>query len=247
MAPEPTIPDLESGVRRALAGGSPDPEGAVEGYLNGELGHLGPGERVAMVEALARRFAGTEMAGASSPNLDGQSAARFVSLLLGKDVPAPDTGDAAERFAQALNTVFDTLNQLIGVINSAFFGRSPELETIRQVIGAQMEEGEREASLKDYLEQIRTAFLIAHNAFQESSRRVAGEILSELDPDACEVAVTSGLKIGPMRKAEAFEVYRQRHLACRQWLDSGGFTGKLLRELEKSCRQASEIQGRSKP
>ena len=71
MAPESTISDLERGLRRALAGGSPDPEGAVERYLNGELGHLGPGARVVMVEALARRVAGTVKAGGSSPNLGG--------------------------------------------------------------------------------------------------------------------------------------------------------------------------------
>jgi hypothetical protein len=244
MARDVTLENLEKGVRASLVSGGEDMEAALERYLEGELGDVPSGERAALVERLALRFPAQAQGRVSPSNLDPEAVARLLSLLLGKDIPATlmEAGDAPEKFAHALNTVFDTLNRLVGVINTTFFGRRPELETIRQVIGSQIGDGEREregdASLKSYLEQIQQAFLVAHSAFQESSREITGEILAELAPEACEAAVTSGLKIGPMRKAEAFEIYQRKYLACRRWLDSGGYTEKLLREFEKNCRKA---------
>jgi hypothetical protein len=249
MARDLTLEILEKGIRSSLVSGCPDREAAIEGYLQGELGDLSPEERAGMVERLALRFADASPATGSPSDRDPDATARLLSLLLGKDIPATemDARDAPEKFAQALNTVFDTLNQLVGVINTTFFGRQPELETIRHVIGSQMEDGERDTSLKSYLEQIQQAFLIAHTAFQEASREIVGEILSELDPEACEASVTSGLKIGPLRKAEAFDVYQRKYLSCRRWLDSGGCSERLLREFEKNCRKAGTIKERSDP
>lgn len=240
MARDLTLENLEKGVRASLVPGERDMEAALERYLEGELGDLPLGERAALVERLALRFAAPARGAVSPSSLDPEAVARLLSLLLGKDIPSTvtDAGDAPEKFAHALNTVFDTLNRLIGVINTTFFGRRPELETIRQVIGSHMGDGEGDASLTSYLEQIQQAFLIAHTAFQESSREIVGEILSELAPEACEASVASGLKIGPMRKAEAFEIYQRKYQACRRWMDSGGYTEKLLREFEKNCRKA---------
>ncbi|NMC72875.1 MAG: hypothetical protein GYA56_00675 [Geobacteraceae bacterium] len=239
-----TLENLETGVRAALLSGEGDVEAAVERYLEGELCGLSSGERAALVERLALRFTVPHRGCASPPILDPEAVAGLLSLLLGKDIPSSmtDAGDAPEKFAHALNTVFDTLNRLIGVINTTFFGRRPELETIRQVIGSHMGDGEGEASLTSYLEQIQQAFLIAHASFQESSREVVEEILAELAPDSCESSVSSGLKIGPLRKAEAFETYRRKYQACRRWIDSGGFTEKLLREFEKNCRKAGILK-----
>lgn len=240
MARDVTLENLEKGVRASLASGGVDTEEALERYLAEELGDVPPGERSAVVERLALRFSSSAREDVSPSNLDPEAVAELLSLLLGKDIPAAvmDAGDAPEKFAHALNTVFDTLNRLISVINATFFGRRPELETIRQVIGSHMGDREGEASLTSYLEQIQEAFLIAHTAFQESSRAVVAEILAELAPEACEASVTSGLKIGPMRRAEAFDVYQRKYLACRRWMDSGGYTEKLLREFEKNCSKA---------
>jgi hypothetical protein len=249
MARDLTLEGLEKGIRASLVSGCPDKEAAIERYLEGELGDVSPEERAGMVERLARRFAGPAQGADYPVNRDPDATAKLLSLLLGKDIPATemDARDAPERFAQALNTVFDTLNQLVGVINTTFFGRRPELETIRQVIGSQIGDGEGETSLKSYLEQIQQAFLIAHTAFQEASREIVDEILSELAPEACEASVPSGLRFGSLRKAEVFDAYQQKYSACKRWVDSGGCAERLLREFEKSCRKAGTMQERSNP
>jgi len=249
MARDLTLESLEKGIRASLVTECPDREAAIEAYLEGEFGDASAEERADMVERLALRFAGQAQGADSPSNRDPDATAKLLSLLLGKDIAATemDARDAPEKFARALNTVFDTLNQLVGVINTTFFGRSPELETIRHVIGAQIEDGEREISLKSYLEQIQQAFLIAHTSFQEASREIVGEILSELAPEACEASVPSGLRFGPLRKAEVFDAYQQKYSACKRWVDSGGCSERLLREFEKSCRKAGPMQERSTP
>ena len=55
---------------------------------------------------------------------DTQVLTRVCALLLGRNV-SPDELTSAqmlERLAQSLNTIFDALNQLIGVINTTFSG-----------------------------------------------------------------------------------------------------------------------------
>ena len=41
-----------------------------------------------------------------------------------------------DKLARSLNTLFDTLNQIIGVIHTTFLGQKGEMETIRLIIGS---------------------------------------------------------------------------------------------------------------
>ncbi len=62
---------------------------------------------------------------------------RVCSLLLGRRVSMddPSSSELLEKLADSLNTIFNTLNQLISVINMTFTGEGPPEQTIRQVIG----------------------------------------------------------------------------------------------------------------
>jgi hypothetical protein len=229
---------LAEGIRDLNRSNPPALEEAIEVYLERELGTKAPAERLLLLEGLIGEFPGN----ASEPrglNLDQGETARILSLLSGTeiDLSGQTPGEITEKFAASLNTLFDTLNRIIAVIHGNLLGEKPELETIRHVIGSQIEGGNGETSLKEHLEQIQKAFLISHRAFQEAAGKVVGEMLAELDPETLAGSSRSILSFGPMRKAEIFDSYREKYRECRKWFDTGRFSEKLLREFEKICQK----------
>jgi hypothetical protein len=193
-----------------------------------------------LLSRLVRKFdppAGTGAAPAAAKRRE--TIDRLLARLLGKEPASLEAGpeEFAERIAKALNTVFDSLNGIIGTINATLLGRRAEMETIRHVIGSSIEGAAGAQSIDDYLDQIQRAFLVAHQAFQEAARTKAGQLLAELDPSKVETEAEGSLKFGALRKAELFDIYKDKYGTCRRWLDSGRFTEELLREFEKSCRR----------
>ena len=79
---------------------------------------------------------------------------RMFGLLLGRSV-APDDLTSTEllgRMAESLNTIFDSLNQLISVINMSFTGNAETGDqTIRQFIGFHLEGDDQTKPLEEYL------------------------------------------------------------------------------------------------
>jgi hypothetical protein len=215
------------------------PEETIERYLDHELRETPLRERVALLEELIGRFPDDVSLPQQGVTLAQDETARILSLLSGTRLnlseQTPD--EVSEKFAASLNTLFDTLNQIISVINSKLLGAEPELETIRHVIGSQIEGMGEETSLKAHLDQIQQAFLISHRAFQDASMSVVEEMLAALDPEILAGSTKSIINFGPMRKAEIFDAYREKYLECRKWFDSGRFSEKLLREFEKICQQ----------
>jgi predicted component of type VI protein secretion system len=142
-----------------------------------------------------------------------------------------------EKLADSLNTIFNKLNQLIRNIHTTLLGKSPEFETIRHIIGAELEGASPSISLENFLDQIKEAFLSAHEAFKKAANIRFQEILNELDPDLIAAQVENGLKFRPFRKAGYFEMYRERYQKLKKWFESGRFTEALLREFEKNCQK----------
>lgn len=169
-----------------------------------------------------------------------QELTRLLSALFGKryslqDLSAPD---ALEKLTASLNTVFDTLNQIIGVIQSTLLGKRTELETIRLVIGANIAgESPDGDSLPNYLKQIKDAFLVSHKAFQQAAQAKMGEVLKELDPDRIATEGEGGFEFGPLRKAKLFDLYKEKFGKAKGYYESGRFLEELLREFEKSCQK----------
>ncbi len=217
----------------------------IERLLEQRLKGLSPVERLAAVDRLAGRFGATR--GAGTLSLEQEEVSRMLSLLLGRDIPVENlpAGELPEKLSVALNTVFDTLNRIIGVINSTLLGEKVELATIRHIIGSGLEREGTPEHLQAYLDRIRDAFMVAHRAFQEAARITVGRILDELDPDGISAAAGGGgLKFGPLRKAGSFEVYREKFQACRGWFESERFTEDILREFEKICRKLYKSNAR---
>jgi hypothetical protein len=127
---------------------------------------------------------------------------------------------------------------LAGLIQSTFAGQEETEQTIRKFIGFQYQGlADPNKSLEAYLGQISQAFLVAHEASQRAAQDVVGRILTELDPAKLEKKNRKrGLKFGPLRKAELFDIYRHQYEICRKWFGSGRFIQDFLREFEKHCQ-----------
>jgi len=214
-------------------------EPLIEAYLQQMWKESSVAEKITLLEELVHQF--EEAPPRPSPELDLESKefVRLFSLLFGEKISVPELSpsELLEKLAFSLNTIFDTLNETIRVIDTALLGKKPELETIRHIIGSHLEGEAKTESLHSYLARIQEAFLISHRAFQEAAQIKFGEILKELGPERFEAEPMGGLKIGPFRKAELFEMYKDRFQTFRKWFESGRFKEELLREFEKTCQK----------
>jgi hypothetical protein len=220
----------------------PDVAGAaslIEVYLEERVRTFSPDEKLAFLEKLIARFDKRLPARFEGTNLEPEVLSRLFSFLLGRKISQADLSstELLERLAESLNTIFDTLNQLVGVINNTLLGERNGDETIRQVIGFHLEGESQAKSLEAYLGQIKKAFLIAQQAFKKAAHTKVAEILHELDPDRIKAAHTRGFKFGPLKKAELFAVYEERFSVLKKWFESERFTEDFLREFEKNSQK----------
>jgi hypothetical protein len=214
-------------------------EGLMEKYLEQKLKGFLPAERMTILEELALRFENVGPQTRANLSPLPEEFTRFFSLLLGHQISSQDLSSSLfwEKFASSLNTIFDTLNQIVGVIHANLLGQRTALETIRQIIGSSWEKEGKPESLQGYLDQIREAFLVSHRAFQQAALNQMRAVLAELEPERLEAEGEGGLKFGPFLKAELFEAYKQRFKKVLSWFDSGRFREELLREFEKNCQK----------
>lgn len=208
----------------------------IEALLQKRLGDRPVEEGRAVIKNLIRHFQSPQTEDGS---VDSETMTRVFSLLLGRRVDPDDLSSSQllERLAQSLNTIFDALNRLISVINMSFTGANESGDqTIRQFIGFHLEGGDQTKSLEDYLGQINQAFLMTHEAFKQAAYSRVEQILHAIDPSAVAAERSSGLKLGPLRKAEDFDILKDKIDRIRKWFDSGRFMEDFLREFEKNCQ-----------
>ncbi len=244
MADETTIKRISSGLAARFEADGDVSADAVEAYLNEQMAGLDSHSRITALQAVIDRLDST-----CQPSLTGETddevLTRVCSLLLGRRVSMDDlsSSELLEKLADSLNTIFNTLNQLISVINMTFTGEGSPEQTIRQVIGFRLE-GEGEGrSLEAYLDQISHAFLTAQQSFKEAAYAKVKQVLAVLDPEQLASELGKGLKFGPMKKAEMFEIYEERYEKIQKWFSSGRFMEDFLREFEKNCQTKFGKQG----
>jgi hypothetical protein len=236
----PQQPDELAHAIRAIYGAEPaSAEERIEKLLEQRFRDVAPLARVALLENLLHRF---PPGGRPGPGPERQEVRRLLSLVLGDRVSAEDLAspELFERLARSLNTVFDSLNRTIGIINTALLGRTVELETIRYIIGSSIEDSERAESLQGYLDRIQESFLVAHKAFRQSAESLAARILTELSPEAVAAGADLGMKFGPLRKAELYDLYAEKHRTLKAWSESGRMAETFLREFERTCQKLIE-------
>ena len=194
-----------------------------------------------ILEQLVRRFSDSPKKSGSA-SVDSQTMTRVFSILLGCKVEPDDisSSELLERLAQSLNTIFDALNRLISMINASFTSADENGEqTIRQFIGVHLESGDHTKSLEDYLGQINQAFLMTHEAFKKAARTKMEQVLRAIDLSRIADKRGPGFKIGPLRKAEDYDILAEKIKRIRHWFDSGRFMEDFLREFESNCQVIS--------
>jgi len=209
-------------------------ETMIEQYIEKELKDLPDQEKETLLKKTTAVLKGPAAGGSE---MDEDALAKIFSMLLGRDVCRDELNseDMLIRLGQSLNTIFDTLNHLVGVIDKTLFGESSGEETIRHFIGSHVEGQDNNGSLESYIGRINKAFLITQEAFKQAAETKLGEILAELDPEQISNK-SGGLKFGPLRRAESFTVYEGEYRKIRDWFESGRFREQLVREFEKKCR-----------
>jgi len=214
----------------------------IESYLENRLNALQLDEKLEILEKLTDMTQIAERDTGDENTMLTGSLSESISLLLGQEALSADLSSEAfsERLLDSFNTVFDNLNRLISSINMTLFGEGAGNVTIRHVIGSHIEGSAERNSLESYIGQINKAFLVTHQAFQTAIKSIVSQIIGELDPEAIESAGSGGLKLGVVKRAEFFDIYKEKHAVVRKWSETDRFTDKLLREFEKNCREISE-------
>jgi len=214
----------------------------IETLLEKKMTGLTPDDRSKLIKKLQDEFNGDRALSSPDSAMEEEILSKVFSLLLGREVSQAEflSAEILQRLAESLNTIFDALNQLVSVINMTLFGESAGNETIRYVIGSHLKGENQTKSLEGYLGQIQKAFLTTQQAFKNAALARVEEILDELDPNKISEAGVGGIKFGPLRKAEYFEIYESKFRSCKKWFESGRFMDAFLREFEKNCLKLSE-------
>lgn len=250
MAPETSrrsVAELANQLRACYRSNPVRAESSLEAMLETRLEGLSPPERLSLLEELCRLF---EPAPAGPPGRESAAGATvmadFFSLLLGQRIASPDLGseDLPRRLAGSLNGIFDQLNEMVGIINMTFGKETTALETIRHLIGSDLERQEASGSLADYIGQIKEAFLIANQAAKVAASVEVGKILAELDPARLAADAEKGLHFGFMRKGELLEAYREKYGQIKKWFEAEHFLEDYAREFERACQRLHSEKGR---
>jgi hypothetical protein len=237
MTHDISMPQLLADIRAAYAadpGGAPQ---AIDALLKARLADCPAGQGRAILAQVVENLAPPHKPGDAEP--DKELLARVFGQLLGRKVAHEELSSAQmlERMAQSLNTIFDALNQLISVINMTLSGGTGTGEqTIRQFIGCHLGGEDQTEPLEAYLGRINEAFLTTQEAFKQAARTKVAQILQSLDPEKLAGERTGGLKIGPLRKAEDFDILKEKIDRIKRWFDSGRFMEDYAREFEKNCQ-----------
>ncbi len=238
MSKDVSLENLAQEIRQIYSMDARLAEERIAVYLREQLRSLAATEKIGILERLTAKFDASVPGSTDRAYPQDEVLARLFSLVLGDRVTKADlsSADLLQRLAESLNTIFDALNRLVAVIDSTLMGTDRGDETIRQVIGVHLEGQDQTQPLESYLGQINKAFLVAQQASKNAAHQLVGKILRELDPEKISQETGSGLKFGPLRKAELYDVYVQEMKKCRQWYESGRFMQDLQREFEKNCR-----------
>jgi hypothetical protein len=212
-------------------------ESAIESRLDADFAGMTESEKASFLGTIMEKFKTHPDTPPSPPMEDGVLKEIFL-LLLGREI-ATDTIPAPERLqrlSDALSTLFETLNRIINTIDVTLLGDAAAQQTIRGVIGREMEGDGGHRSLEDHLGRIEKAFLVSHQSFKQAAHTLVAKLLREMDPEGISGAADSRMKFGPLLKAEHFDTYKARFATIDKWFQSGRFMSDLLREFENNCQ-----------
>jgi len=241
MPPELSVSQLRSEINQIFTADPVHAENRIEDYLNHQLKHLSLQKRINLLQQVAARSDSGKILSMSASLAQQNILADLFMLFLGKKASDMDIQSEKQlkQLADALNTIFDLLNELLGVINISLKGATYQQETIRGLIGKGLTDASVGVSLEKHLGQIKQAFLLSREALKDATREIVNDILTELDPTAMDNA-QQGIPLGRFRKVGMLSRLKKKHQRCRLWFESDRFEQKLMREFEKHCSKYFE-------
>ncbi|WP_022665656.1 type VI secretion system-associated FHA domain protein [Desulfospira joergensenii] len=240
------LQNMEERIRQIFRKHGDRSEYRMDDFLGSELASLEPADKIRTLDRLIERFegpgpnSGEHAGGSPGVSIDDHVLGRVIKLLLGRDISQVDLSseELLESLADSINTVFESLNQVISVINTTLVGKQDSDQTIRQVIGFHLEGSDRARPLESYIGQIGKAFFEAQEAAKKAAHAKVMQILEELSPEKIEKEAGVS-KLTPMRKSRYYEEYELKFGKFEKWFESGRFMESFLREFEKNCQKIS--------
>lgn len=261
--PEPKlITRVIDDIRHIYASNQNEADRLIEDYLNETLGQYGEDTKTAYLDKVTAELQckknetpendssysniSESDISAKTLNLDNEVISKLFRLFLGREVYQAGLSpeELLEKLAGSLNTIFDSLNELVQGVNISILGEGDGEATIRHVIGSQMGIDDQFDSIGAYCGKIKQTFLTTQEAFKESAYQKIDQILDELDPEKIKESSGKSLKIGPLKKAENFQILEKKYNRCRKWFESENFMEDFLREFEKNFHKISKQSGR---
>ncbi len=228
---------LSDEIRKIYQSDPGNAESAIEMKVAANCAGMPDNEKRAFLSALANDFK-TPSNTDNPPRLEGKLLEDIISLLLGKEIVSGDIPSHVmlEKLSAALDTLFSTLNRIVKTIDETLADDESGNQTIRSLIGSQIDETYGGESIEEYLGRIEKAFLTSHQAFRQAAHTIFSKIMDELNPESISDGAEGRFKFGPMRKAEFFDIYEARFATLKKWFESGRFMRDLLREFENNCQ-----------
>ena len=136
-----SITKLADDIRRIYLSDNGQPQANIEAFVDSTLGDKSVAEKIEVLQEIVAEFDQEPTKTHRDADLSEELLSRVFSLVLGGNVRPKDLSseELIERLANSLNTIFDTLNHLVKLINLTLQGNQHSQETIRHVIGYQVD------------------------------------------------------------------------------------------------------------
>lgn len=167
---------------------------------------------------------------------------QFFTLLLGHEINESElsSADMINRLKDSLDTIFDSLNELVSAINASIINDASEDKTIRQIIGYHLGDDHHLEILANYIGRIKNIFLVTQQAFKEAAKSSVDHILKEFDPEAIKGEASGAFGVPMMKKAKYFDTFEKKYQRYQEWVASERFMEFFLREFEKKCHHQAK-------
>ena len=233
-----SLDQLTDGIRNTYLADKENGFSNVEDRLKEAFVNCSPVERSELLEKLIAVFNQDHESGTAAFGEPSNVYNQVLTMLLGKEILKKKLTpkEMLDQLMTAINTVFDSVNTLVGGINATLMGNVEEEETIRMVICSSMDGDQGLGALKKFLDRIGGFFAIALQAYKDSARIKIDEILDELNPARLEEEFGGKMKFGPLYKAQLFDCYLEKYKTLQNWQRSGLLLEAFLKEFEKKCQ-----------
>ncbi len=237
-------PGLVSTIRTLYRQNPAEAVTTITKYLQQELSSNSKQEQQQILANIQSAFTADNTQHLQAKQVANDQFLHFCSLLLGKQIEKERIHEEQlqQQLNRALTAIFETLNHLIRTINLTLYNNSSSQETIRYLIGEQLDGSGDTSSLETHLLQIHTAFATSHKAFRRTMQKTVEKILEELSPEKLSAKRTSHASFNPLKKMDDFKQYRKTYADCREWYDSGRCVEEFLRTFERECTAITNTQ-----